>query len=98
MLTKMIISVFDRVENIVGKGEIACTSNFSFSNNVFKGLFFPDPQKVSSSGNGSFMRSQLVLKILFFLVLSLALNLQALKFWCQTIKSLFFSCQLINLT
>ena len=32
----MIISVFDRVENIVGKGEIACTSNFSFSHNVFK--------------------------------------------------------------
>ena len=35
-VTKMIISVFDRVENIVGKGEIACTSNFSFSYNVFK--------------------------------------------------------------
>ena len=33
---KMIISVFDRVENIVGKGEIACSSNFSFSYNVFK--------------------------------------------------------------
>ena len=32
----MIISVFDRVENIVGKGEIACASNFSFSHNVFK--------------------------------------------------------------
>ena len=29
-VTKMIIFVFDRVENIVGKGEIACTSNFSF--------------------------------------------------------------------
>ena len=29
-----IISAFDRVENIVGKGEIACTSNFSFSHNV----------------------------------------------------------------
>ena len=36
--TKMIISVFDRVENIVGKGEIACTSNFSFSHSVFKRL------------------------------------------------------------
>ena len=35
-LTKMIISALDRVENIVGKGEIACTSNFSFSHNVFK--------------------------------------------------------------
>ena len=29
-VTKMIISAFNRVENIVGKGEIACTSNFSF--------------------------------------------------------------------
>ena len=35
-VTKMVISLFDRVESIVGKGEIACTSNFSFSNNVFK--------------------------------------------------------------
>ena len=26
--TKMIISVFDSVENIVGKGEIACTKAF----------------------------------------------------------------------
>ena len=34
-VTKMIISVFDNVENIVEKGEIACTSNFSFSHNVF---------------------------------------------------------------
>ena len=38
-VTKMVISVLDRVENIVGKGEIACTSNFSFSHNVFKGFF-----------------------------------------------------------
>ena len=37
-VTKMIISVFHRVENIVGKGEIACISNFSFSLNVFKGF------------------------------------------------------------
>ena len=37
-VTKKIISVFDRVENTVGKGEIACTSNFSFSHNVFKML------------------------------------------------------------
>ena len=37
-VTKMIISVFDRVENIVEKGEIACSSNFSFSHNVFKRL------------------------------------------------------------
>ena len=37
-VTKLIISVFDRVEHIEGKGEIACTSNFSFSYNVFKRL------------------------------------------------------------
>ena len=37
-VTKMIISVFDRAENIVEKGEIACSSNFSFSHNVFKRL------------------------------------------------------------
>ena len=37
-VTKLIISVCDKVENIVGKGEIACTSNFSFSHNVFKRL------------------------------------------------------------
>ena len=41
----MIISVFDRVENTVGKGEIACTSNFSFSHNVFKRLLFLDVSK-----------------------------------------------------
>ena len=35
---KMIISVFDRRENIVGKGESACSSTFSFSHNVFKML------------------------------------------------------------
>ena len=34
----IIISVFDRVENIMGKGEIPSTSNFSFSHNVFKRL------------------------------------------------------------
>ena len=48
--TKMIISVFDIVENIVGKGEIACTSNFSFSHNVFN--VFPEALKVSLCGNG----------------------------------------------
>ena len=41
----MIISVFDRVENIVGKGEIACTSNFSFSPQCFQNASFPDPSK-----------------------------------------------------
>ena len=51
-VTKMIISVIDRVENIVGIGEIACTSNFSFSNNVFKRLLSQTLQKVSLCGNG----------------------------------------------
>ena len=51
-ITKMIISVFDRVEKIVGKGEIACTSNFSFSHNVFKSFLSQRHQKVSSCGNG----------------------------------------------
>ena len=41
----MLISVFDRLENIVGKGEIACTSNFSFSHNFFQKISFPDPPK-----------------------------------------------------
>ena len=48
----MKISVFDRVENIVGKGEIACTSNFSFAYIVFKGLLFQTRQKASLSRNG----------------------------------------------
>ena len=51
-VTKMIISVFDIVENIVGKGEIACTSNFSFSHNVFKRFLSLTRQKVSLCGNG----------------------------------------------
>ena len=51
-VTKMIISDFDRVDNIVGKGEIACTSNFSFSHNVFKRLLSQRRQKVSLFGNG----------------------------------------------
>ena len=49
---KMIISVFDRVENIVRKGEISCKSNFSFSHNVFKRLLSQAYQKVSLCGNG----------------------------------------------
>ena len=48
----MIISVFDKVENIVGKGEIACTSSFSFSHNDFKRLLSQRCQKVSLCGNG----------------------------------------------
>ena len=51
-VTKLIISVFDRAENIVGKGEIACTSNFSFSHNVYKRLLFQTHQNVSLCGNG----------------------------------------------
>ena len=45
-VTKMIISVFDKVENIVGKGEIACTSNFSFSHDVLKRLLSQTRQRV----------------------------------------------------
>ena len=48
----MVISVFDRVENIVGKGEIAWTSNFSFTHNVFKRLLSQTCQKVSLCGKG----------------------------------------------
>ena len=48
----MIISVFDREKNIVGKGEIACTSNFSISHSVFKRLLSQRHQKVSLCGNG----------------------------------------------
>ena len=65
-VTKMIISVFDRVENIVGKGEIACTSNFSFSLDVFKNLLFQRHQKVSLCGNGLKQLSPLV----FFFIVS----------------------------
>ena len=48
----MIIYVFDRVENIVGKVETACTSDFSFSHDVFKRLLSQTRQKVSLSENG----------------------------------------------
>ena len=48
-VTKMIMS--DRVENIVGKGEIACTSNSSISQNVFKRLLSQGRQKESLCGN-----------------------------------------------
>ena len=41
----MMISVFDRLENIVEKEEIACTSNFYFSYNVFKRLLSQTRQK-----------------------------------------------------
>ena len=53
----MIISVFDRVENIVGKGEnagikVLVTSIFSFSHNVFKRPLSQTHQKASLCGNG----------------------------------------------
>ena len=51
-VTKMVISVFHRVEKIEGKGEIACTSNFSFSHIVFQRLLSQMCQKVSLCGNG----------------------------------------------
>ena len=46
------ISVFDGVENIVGKRKITCTSNFPFSHNVFKRLLSQMCQKVSLCWNG----------------------------------------------
>ena len=51
-VSKMTIPVFDRVENSVGKGEIACTSNFSFSHIVFKRLLSQTHHKVPLCGNG----------------------------------------------
>ena len=51
-MTKLIISVFDGAENIVGKEEIASTSNFFFSHNVCKRLLFQTYWKVSLCGNG----------------------------------------------
>ena len=60
-VTTMIISVSDRIEDIVGKGEIALNcgksrkclyKQFSFSHNVFKMPLFQTCQKVSLSGNG----------------------------------------------
>ena len=47
----MIIYVFDRVENIVEKGQVACTISFSFFYNVFKRLLSQTRQNVSLSGN-----------------------------------------------
>ena len=39
----MVISVFDTVESIVRKGEIACISNFSFSPHCFQKAFLHRP-------------------------------------------------------
>ena len=45
-VTKMIISVFDRGENIVGKGEIACLyKQFLLFPQYFQKASFPDPSK-----------------------------------------------------
>ena len=43
-VTKMIISVFDRLENIVGKREIACKQFLLFPK-CFQKASFPDPSK-----------------------------------------------------
>ena len=43
---EMIITLFYRVEDIVGKGEMLVASIFSFSHNVLKGLFYPGSLKV----------------------------------------------------
>ena len=48
----MIVPVFDRVENIVGRREIASTSDFSFSHRVLKRLLSQSRHKVSLCGNG----------------------------------------------
>ena len=48
----MIISIVDRVENIMRKGENAGYQYFSFSHNVLKRLLSQTRQKVSLSGNG----------------------------------------------
>ena len=66
-VTKLIISVFDKVENIVEKGEIACTSNFSFSHNVFKRLLSQTRQKVSLCGNG-FNKAKLIYRLIVRIV------------------------------
>ena len=42
----MIISVFDRVENIVGKGENACYQHFLLFPQCFEKTFFQDTSKV----------------------------------------------------
>ena len=71
-VTKMINSVFDRAENIVQKGEIACISNFSFSHNVSKRLLSQILKKVSLSGKGF---TDTVYEVQITLSLSLSLSL-----------------------
>ena len=48
----MIISVFNRVENIVGKGENAGRQHFLFFPQCFEKASFLKRQKVSLCGNG----------------------------------------------
>ena len=44
-VTTITVSVFDNVENIVEKGEIACTSNFSFFPQCFQKTSFREASK-----------------------------------------------------
>ena len=44
-ITKMIVSVFYRVENTVGKGEIASYEHFLLFPQCFQKPSFPDPSK-----------------------------------------------------
>ena len=68
----MIFSVFDRVENIVGKGENA---GFSFSHNVFKRLLSPTRQNVSLCGNGlNRQKHQFILNCYLVIADSVILN------------------------
>ena len=48
----MMISVSDREENIVGKGENAGYQNFFFSHNVFKSLLLKDCENRDCLGKG----------------------------------------------
>ena len=54
-VTKMILSVFDRVENLVEKGEIACTRST-------RTCYVPDIKALSPYGLGQ----EVFLKISFF--------------------------------
>ena len=49
---KMMIFVFDRVENIVGNGKMLVARIFSFSLSVFKGLFTQGWYKSGLCGKG----------------------------------------------
>ena len=51
-VTKIMIYVFSRAENIVGKEKMLVTSIFSFSYNVFKRPFPQECQKLGLYGKG----------------------------------------------